>query len=72
MNARTDPASFDEMYRRDPDPWSFASSAYELGRYDRIVAMVGGRDHRRCFEPACSIGVLTERRWWGADGARGC
>jgi trans-aconitate methyltransferase len=51
---------FDALYERNPDPWQFASSNYELGRYERIVQALSGR-YQRAFEPGCSIGVLTEQ-----------
>jgi SAM-dependent methyltransferase len=52
---------FDRKYRDAGDPWSFASSAYELGRYEATVRALENRRFRRAFEPGCSIGVLTER-----------
>ncbi len=57
------PAAFEEKYATDPDPWAFASSRYELARYDAVVAALRPEPHRyrRGFEPGCSIGVLTER-----------
>ena len=62
MNSSTTSREFfDAKYQDDEDPWLFASSAYELGRYNRIVAALGDRRFRRAFEPGCSIGVLTER-----------
>jgi hypothetical protein len=57
------PAAFEERHARAGDPWSFATSAYELGRYDAIEAALRPHPHRyrSGYEPACSIGVLTER-----------
>ena len=52
---------FNALYQRDPDPWQFASSDYELGRYERIVQALSGSRYERAFEPGCSIGVLTEQ-----------
>jgi hypothetical protein len=52
---------FDALYQRNPDPWQFASSDYELGRYERIVQALSGSRYERSFEPGCSIGVLTEQ-----------
>ncbi len=52
---------FDALYQRNPDPWRFASSDYELGRYERIVQALSGSRYKRAFEPGCSIGVLTEQ-----------
>ena len=51
--------SFEDLYRTDPDPWRFASSDYELGRYRAILHALEGRRYSRAFEPGCSIGVLT-------------
>ncbi len=50
---------FDEGYAADPDPWRFASSAYEQRRYDLTVAALPRRRFERAFEPACAIGELT-------------
>ncbi len=55
------PEHFEEMYARDPDPWNFASSEYEQGRYRATVAALGDRRYARAFEPGCSVGVLTAR-----------
>jgi SAM-dependent methyltransferase len=52
---------FEEKYRASRDPWSFASSSYELNRYDEIMRLLGHRTFNHGFEPGCSIGVLTER-----------
>lgn len=49
------------MYKREPDPWNFGSSAYELGRYDAIISALGHHRFRRAFEPGCSIGILTAK-----------
>lgn len=52
---------FEKMYRKKADPWAFATSAYEQGRYRAIVNALAGRRFRRGFEPGCSVGVLTEQ-----------
>jgi cyclopropane fatty-acyl-phospholipid synthase-like methyltransferase len=52
---------FEEKYKGNEDPWEFASSPYELARYDAIIQALSFRRYRRAFEPACSIGVLTEQ-----------
>lgn len=51
--------TFDEAYRRDADPWDFATDPYELMRYRYIMEHVpsGGT----VFEPGCSVGVLTRQ-----------
>ena len=54
-------AFFEEVYQRAADPWDFAGSAYEQGRYDATMQALAGCCFRRAFEPGCSVGVLTER-----------
>jgi SAM-dependent methyltransferase len=56
----TSKAFFEEKYRAQPDPWEFASSAYEQQRYSAILAALPRR-YERAFEPGCSIGILTAR-----------
>lgn len=50
---------FDDLYARDPDPWRFATSAYEAEKYAATVAAVGDRRYRTGLEVGCSIGVLS-------------
>jgi SAM-dependent methyltransferase len=52
---------FEQMYRRDPDPWNFADDPYESSRYDTLIASLAGKHFERGFEPGCSVGVLTAR-----------
>lgn len=62
ISAGIDPSSrefFEARYRADEDPWSFATSQYELARYERILASLSGQVYESAFEPGCSIGVLT-------------
>jgi SAM-dependent methyltransferase len=54
-------ARFDEMYRRSPDPWAFASDPYELRRLDTIARYVPSGRYCSAFEPGCSTGELTVR-----------
>jgi hypothetical protein len=54
------PAFFEEKYHEKSDPWNFAHSEYELGRYQAIAAALAHKHYSRAFEPGCSIGVLTE------------
>jgi hypothetical protein len=55
------PASyFEDMYKDDPDPWGFATRWYERRKYAITLASLPREHYRRVFEPACSIGVLTE------------
>ncbi len=51
---------FEGLYRDDPDPWDFATSWYEKRKYAITVASLPRERYRRAFEPACSIGVLSE------------
>lgn len=56
------PASyFEDMYARDPDPWRFETSAYEVAKYAATIAALGGRRYCSALEVGCSIGVLTKR-----------
>ena len=55
------PPNFERVYRDDPDPWRFATSAYEQRRYDITIACLPEARYRRAFEPACAIGELTRR-----------
>lgn len=59
MTASLPPAYFDALYARDPDPWRFATSTYERGKYAATLAALGSRRFTRALEVGCSIGVLT-------------
>lgn len=52
---------FEARYRTSSDPWQFASSAYELARYQTTLESLSRESYRRAFEPGCSVGVLTLR-----------
>lgn len=58
---RTPLAAFEAKYREVADPWDFATSPYEQGRYDATLAALGGRRFGRALELGASIGVLTRR-----------
>lgn len=53
-------AYFERLYAASEDPWSFASSRYELDKYDDTVAALGPH-YERGLEVGCSVGVLTRR-----------
>lgn len=57
------PAAFEERYAAAGDPWSFATSSYELDRYETVLGALRPEPHRYriAYEPACSVGVLTAR-----------
>jgi cyclopropane fatty-acyl-phospholipid synthase-like methyltransferase len=52
---------FDALYASNPDPWGFASSAYERAKYDATLEALPARSFAAGFEVGCSIGVLTRR-----------
>jgi cyclopropane fatty-acyl-phospholipid synthase-like methyltransferase len=56
-----EPDYFERLYRSDPDPWRFASSAYERAKYAATLATLPRARFSRCFEVGCSIGVLTRQ-----------
>jgi predicted TPR repeat methyltransferase len=57
----TRPEDFEALYARNPDPWNFATSAYEREKYDATIAVLGGRHYGHAIEVGCSIGVFTAR-----------
>ena len=52
-------AYFDTLYASDPDPWRFATSDYEAGKYAATLAALPARRFATGLEVGCSIGVLT-------------
>ena len=57
---RLERAYFDDLYRRDADPWDFATSGYERDKYADSLAALGDRTFARALEVGCSIGVFTQ------------
>ena len=55
------PAYFERLYAADPDPWGFATSAYERAKYDATLRALPKKHYANVFEVGCSIGVLTAR-----------
>lgn len=56
------PEDFDAMYRADPDPWAFATSEYEQGKYrETVAAAVQDREGAmpRAIELGAAAGVLS-------------
>ena len=53
------PGYFDDVYRANTDPWQFASSPYERGKYATTLAALPHPHYGRAFEIGCSIGVFT-------------
>ena len=54
-----DAASFDDLYRRDPDPWDYETSAYEADKYARCLALLHRSRYRRALDVGCSTGVMS-------------
>jgi trans-aconitate methyltransferase len=52
-------ASFELRYQTARDPWNFATSPYERGRYGEILRGLSKARYRSAFEPGCSVGELT-------------
>jgi SAM-dependent methyltransferase len=52
---------FEALYRSNPDPWSFTTSAYEQQKYEATLSALGSQRFQMALEVGCSIGVLTER-----------
>ena len=62
MSRRTSTLSadyFEGLYAADPDPWRFASSDYERGKYAATLAALPRATYARGLEVGCSIGVMT-------------
>ena len=53
------PEHFDALYAADPDPWKFAASPYERGKYTLTLNAMPKSRYRSALEVRCSIGVLT-------------
>jgi protein-L-isoaspartate O-methyltransferase len=59
ISNRQSQAFFEARYQASSDPWRFASSTYELDRYQATLDALSRPAYRRGFEPGCSVGVLT-------------
>jgi SAM-dependent methyltransferase len=55
------PAYFIEKYETDPDPWKFASSAYEQEKYAASLGALSKNYYANALEVGCSIGVFTRQ-----------
>lgn len=54
-----DAAHFEALYRKNPDPWDFRTSAYERDKYATTVRALPRRSYRHLLELGSSIGELT-------------
>ncbi len=50
---------FETLYDGSPDPWRFATSAYEREKYAASLAALDRPRYARALEIGCSIGVFT-------------
>jgi SAM-dependent methyltransferase len=53
------PDYFEDLYASNPDPWCFATSAYEAEKYAATLAALPLGRFADGLEVGCSIGVLT-------------
>jgi SAM-dependent methyltransferase len=51
---------FERLYKTNPDPWGFQTSAYERAKYGETLGALGSRRFRFVLELGCSIGVMTD------------
>jgi SAM-dependent methyltransferase len=56
-----DPSYFEALYAAEPDPWKFATSAYETQKYATTIAALPNQRYHSAFEIGGSIGVLTSQ-----------
>jgi SAM-dependent methyltransferase len=52
-------SQFEELYRRDGDPWRYASSEYEREKYAATLSACGSGPFDRALELGGSIGIFT-------------
>ncbi|MDT8855732.1 SAM-dependent methyltransferase [Paracoccaceae bacterium Fryx2] len=52
---------FDSLYRANPDPWDYQTSAYEARKYDATLGALTRPRYPSALEAGCSIGVLSAR-----------
>lgn len=52
-------AHLTRLYERAEDPWNLEGSPYEAAKRRATLAALPRERYRFCFEPGCSIGVLT-------------
>lgn len=50
---------FDELYSQNPDPWNFATKAYEHEKYTATIENLPKEHYNSALELGCSIGVLS-------------
>ncbi len=50
---------FDNLYLAKDDPWDLATKWHDQRKYAITVASLPRERYRRCYEPGCSVGLLT-------------
>ena len=50
---------FTGLYEAKTDPWDLATKWHDQRKYAVTVASLPRERYRRCYEPGCSIGLLT-------------
>lgn len=50
---------FDNLYLAKDDPWDLAVKWHDQRKYAITVASLPREHYRRCYEPGCSVGLLT-------------
>jgi hypothetical protein len=56
-----DPIDFEDLYRRDPDPFAVASSWYERRKIDVVLAALAHPEYDVAWDCACGTGELAAR-----------
>lgn len=51
---------FDGLYLAKDDPWDLATKWHDVRKYAVTVASLPRERYRRCYEPGCSVGLLTK------------
>ena len=52
---------FDDLYRRDSDPWQVRSSFYEQRKLALLLACLDAPTYRVAWDPACGVGEFAAR-----------
>lgn len=56
-----EPDYFEGLYKTDPDPWNFETSAYEQAKYQATVDALENENASLALEVGCANGVLTRK-----------
>jgi trans-aconitate methyltransferase len=50
---------FSQLYSEKSDPWDLATKWHDRRKYAVTIASLPRERYQRCYEPGCSIGLLT-------------